>query len=101
MGWLTCWFAERSGGGEGVEDVGGPVAEVAVGGGDVGAAAEPDDGDRGVPQGGHDLGSVAGPHAGVVLTLGDVADPVQRVLDRLVGADPAGQQPRVGVPVVQ
>src|SRR3954463_5749055 len=44
-------------------------------------------------------GPVAGPYAGVVLTLGDVADPVQAVLDRPVRADPAGQQPWVGVAV--
>src|SRR3954452_15953829 len=44
----------RSGCAECVEDVDGPVTEVAVGGGDVGATAEPDD-DRGVVQGGHDL----------------------------------------------
>src|SRR3954469_7551454 len=45
----------RSGRAECVEDVDGPVTEVAVGGGDVGAAAEPDDDDRSVVQGGHDL----------------------------------------------
>jgi hypothetical protein len=44
---------------------------------------------------------VAGPDGGMVLTFGDVADPVQRVLDRPVRADPAGQQLRVGGPVVQ
>jgi hypothetical protein len=46
----------RSGCGEGVEDVGGAVAEGAVSGGDVGAAAESDDVDPGVTQGGNDLG---------------------------------------------
>src|SRR3954467_13659464 len=100
-----CWSgyssSRRSGCGEGVEDVGGSVAEVAVGGGDVGLAAESDDVDGGVAQGGHDLGAVAGVDAGVVLTLGDVADPVEAVLDRPVGAEPAGQQPWVGVAVAQ
>jgi hypothetical protein len=48
---VVGWSALRSGFAEGVEDVGGAVAEGAVGGGDVGAAAEPDDIDGGVPQG--------------------------------------------------
>src|SRR3954471_4790111 len=89
MRWLGCTSSRWSGGGEGVEDVGGSVAEVAVGGGDVGAATKPDDVDRGVAQRGHDLRSVAGAHAGVILTVGDIADPVQRVLDHPVRADPA------------
>src|SRR3712207_496370 len=50
---LACCSVLWSGGGKRVEDVGGSVAEVTVGGGDVGAAAEPDDVDRGVAQGGH------------------------------------------------
>src|SRR3954449_4527959 len=101
MRWWIIGPVLWSGCGEGVEDVGGSVAEGAVGGGDVGLAAEPDDVDGGVAQGGHDLGAVAGAHAGVVLTLGDVADPVEAVLDRPVGADPAGQQPWVGIAVAQ
>src|SRR3712207_3330246 len=98
---LVCRPALRSGSSQGVEDVGGLVAEATVGGGDVGAAPQPDDVDRGVPQSSHDLRSVAGSDAGVVLTLGDVAPPVQAVLDRPVGADPAGQQPGIGVAVLQ
>src|SRR3954447_11639037 len=49
----------------------------------------------------HDLRAVAGAHAGVVLTLGDVADPVQAVLDRPVRTDPGGEQPWLGVAVVE
>src|SRR3954453_7678207 len=101
MRWSGCTSSRRSGCGEGVEDVGGSVAEVAVGGGGVGAAAGADGVYGVIAQGGHDLGSVAGVHAAVVLTLGDVADPVEAVLDRPVGADPAGQQPWVGVAVAQ
>src|SRR4051794_19426339 len=96
----TCWSVLRSGGGERVEDVCGSVAEVTVGGGDVGAA-ESDDVDGGVAQGGHDLGSGAGAHAGMVLTLGDIADPVQAVLNRPVRADPVDQQQRIGIAVAQ
>src|SRR4051794_26620328 len=81
------WSVLRPGGGKCVEDVGGSIAEVPVGGSDVGAAAEPDDVDRCVAQGGHDLGAVAGAHAGVVLALGDVAHAVQAVLDRPVRVD--------------
>src|SRR3954453_10380425 len=95
------WSVRRSCGGEGVEDVGWSVAEAAVGAGDVGAAPEPNDVDRGVAQRGHDLWAVADAHAGVVLTLGDVANPVQAVLDRPVRADPAGEQPRIGIAVTQ
>src|SRR3712207_8126505 len=97
----ACWFVLRSDGGERGDDVGGVVAEGAVGGGDVGAATQPDDVDGGVAQGGHDLRTGAGAHAGVVFTLGHVADPVQAVLDRPVGTDPGGQQPRIGVVVAQ
>src|SRR3954468_4444801 len=91
----------RSGCGEGIEDVGGSVAEASMGGGDVGAAAEPDDVDGGVAEGGHVLGAVTGAHTGVVLTLGHVADLVKAVLYRPVRADPGGEQPRVGVAVAQ
>src|SRR3954465_1293518 len=55
----------RSGCGECVEDVGWGVAEVAGGRGGAGAAAEPDDVDRGVTGGGHDLRAVARADAGV------------------------------------
>src|SRR4051794_26358096 len=76
------WSGQWSCRGERIEDVGGPVAEGAVGGGDVGVGAQPDDVDCGVAQGGHDLRAVAGAHAGVVLTLGHVAQQVQAVLGR-------------------
>src|SRR3954464_12876911 len=99
MRWSGCTSSRRSGCGEGVEDVGGSVAEVAVGGGDVGLAAESDHVDGGVAQGGHDLGAVAGVHAGVVLAEGDIADPVQGVLDLPLDAQPGGEQEGVGVAV--
>jgi hypothetical protein len=79
----------------------GPIAEIMVCGGDVGAAAESDDVDRRVAQGGHDVRALAGAHAGAVLTLGDITGLVQAVLDRPVRADPVGQQPRIGVAVAQ
>src|SRR3954464_10764337 len=98
---LSGWFMRRSGGRECVEDVGWLVAEVAVRGGDVGAAAESDDVDRGVAESGHVLWSVAGSGAGVVFPLGYIADAVEPVLDRPVRPDPGGQQPWVGVAVIQ
>src|SRR5260221_3619188 len=40
-----------------------------------------------VPQAGHDLGSAAGADSRAVFAIGDVADPVQLVLDTPVAAD--------------
>ena len=49
-------------------------------------AEAPDDGERGVAQGGEGLRGVFGAGAGVVFAAGDIADPVQSVLDAPVGA---------------
>jgi hypothetical protein len=56
---------------------------------------------REVAQGGHDLRAGGGADGGAVLVEGDVADPVQLVLDAPVPADPAGEQDRVGLPAGQ
>jgi len=55
-------------------------------GGDVGVAVEAQQPDYRVAQGGHDLWPGAGSVLGVVFGEGDVADPVQAVLDRPVPA---------------
>ncbi|MGH3586800.1 MAG: hypothetical protein ACRDQ0_10800, partial [Pseudonocardia sp.] len=60
-------------------------------GGDVRGAGEAVQADRDVPQGGHDLRPGAGLDLGGVLGEGDVADPVQAVLDLPVPPDPGGQ----------
>ena len=51
---------------------------------DVVVAVESEDADGGVAEGGHDLGAVADADLGVVFGVGDVAHPVQAVLDRPV-----------------
>lgn len=51
---------------------------------DVLVAAESEQADSSVAQGGHDLRAAAGADLGVVFGVGDVADPVQPVLDRPV-----------------
>jgi len=56
---------------------------------DVVVAVESEDADGGVAEGGHDLGAVADADLGVVFGVGDVAHPVQAVLDRPVTAQPA------------
>lgn len=53
---------------------------------DVVVAVESEQAECGVAEGGHDLRSAAGAGLGVVLGVGDVADPVQSVLDRPVPA---------------
>ena len=53
----------------------------ALGAGDVDLAAEPEDREHGVAERGHDVGTVAGPDAGHVLTLGHIADVMDPVLD--------------------
>ncbi len=59
--------------------------------GDVGGAREPVQADRQVPQRGHDLRGCAGVDPGQVLGVGDIADPVQAVLDLPVPPDPGGE----------
>jgi hypothetical protein len=59
-------------------------------GGDVGVAVEAEQPDRCVAQGGHDVWPTAGSVLGVVFGEGDVADPVQAVLDGPVLAKPGG-----------
>jgi hypothetical protein len=46
---------------------------------------------------GHDMGSGAGACLGEVFAEGDVADPVQLVLDLTVSADPRGELGWLGV----
>ena len=69
--------------------------------GDAGVAGEPGDIGRGVAQCCHELGSGAKPDPGGVLTLGDVTDVVDAVLDGPVPVQPFGEQPGVGGSVVQ
>jgi hypothetical protein len=45
--------------------------------------------------------SVAGADAAVVVTLGDVADPVEPVADRPVLSHPGGQQAGIGVAMIR
>src|SRR5664279_3689127 len=59
-------------------------------GGDVGGAVTAVDADGEVAQYGHDRGAVAGADLAVVFGEGDVADPVQPVLDVPVAADDVG-----------
>jgi len=54
---------------------------VAQGGGDAGLPGQPQDGDCQVAQAGHHAGAVGGADLGAVFVVGDVADPVQPVLD--------------------
>ena len=61
------------------------------GGGDVGPAGQTEQADGGVAQGCHDVGCVAGADLGAVFVVGDVADPVESVLDAPVALDPGGQ----------
>src|SRR3954447_2702821 len=68
-----------------------------VGGGDVGGAGEAERADGGVAQGGHDLWSGAGADLGAVFVVGDVANPVDLVLDVPVAADPRGELRRSGL----
>lgn len=56
---------------------------------DVVVAVESEQADCGVAKGGHDVRPVAGADLGVVFCVGDVANPVQPVLDRPVAAQPA------------
>jgi len=59
----------------------GSARVMAQGGSDAGFSAQAQDGDGQVAQAGHDAGAVAGADLGAVLVVGDVADPVQPVLD--------------------
>ena len=64
---------------------------VAVGGGDVRVAVQVQDADGQTPQRCHHAGCVSCPDQGFVLLVGDVADPVELVLDVPVASDPGGQ----------
>src|SRR5262249_24587808 len=59
--------------------------------GDAGVAGQPQDADDQVAERGHDVRPGAGARGGGVLGEGDVADPVQLVLDLPVAADPGGE----------
>ena len=63
-----------------------------------GVSGEAQDADGEVAQAGHDMGSVAGAYLGEVFSEGDVADPVQLVLDLPVPADPAGELGGLSLP---
>src|SRR6266568_5686293 len=76
----------RSGGYEGLKGPVGSSAVVAQGGGDAGGSGETQDGQGEITQGGHDAGIAAGPNLGQVFAVGDVADPVQTILDCPVAA---------------
>ena len=83
---FRSWRAEP----ERREHAGGVPGVAAAGGGDVRRAGEFEDRDGQVPQGGHDLGSVAGADLGGVFAVGEVAD----VVDGFylpVAADPPGE----------
>lgn len=75
---------------EGGEAAAGVSLVVAVGGGNVGPAAEFQDADGEVAQSGHDRGPMAGADLGGVLAVGDITDVVQR-FDLPVPADPGGE----------
>src|SRR3954452_7471852 len=77
---------DHAAGEDGFEGGVGCPAVVALGSGDVGVPGESADVDRGVAQGGHDVGSGAGAYLGVVLTECHVSDPVDAVLDPPVSA---------------
>lgn len=66
-------------------------AEVTAGRGDVGGAAAVQQADGEVAQGRHDSRAVSGSDLGQVLAVGDVADPVQSVLDAPVPAQGVGE----------
>jgi hypothetical protein len=68
-----------------------PAAVVAQGGSDAGSSGKAQDGQGEVAQGGHDTWAAAGPDLGEVFAPGDVADPVQTVLDCPVAAQRFGQ----------
>src|SRR5881394_1905411 len=85
---------------EGGEASAGVLMVTAVGLGDIGPAAEFQDCDGEVAQGGHDGGAVAGADLGAVFAVGDVAD-VMQGLDPPVVADPAGQFVGAGLVGVQ
>ena len=69
------------------------VGEVAEGGRDFLDAGEAEEAEGGIAEGGEVLGGVAGLHLALVLAEGDVADPVEPILDSPVIA-PAGQEQR-------
>lgn len=70
--------------------------EVACGraerGGDVGVACQPQGADGEVAEADHDAWRGAGAHSGGVLTVGDVANVVEPVLDAPVVADELGDR---------
>ena len=66
-------------------------------GGDVVVAGESEQADHGVAQRGHDLGAAAGSDLRMILCVGDIADPVQPILDVPVAAQPVGDVAGLGV----
>jgi hypothetical protein len=64
-----------------------------VGGGVVGVAVQPQDADRQAAQRCHDAWRVSGSDQGLVFLVGDVADPVELVLDVPVARRKVGMLP--------
>src|SRR3954447_22965861 len=101
MGVLTCRGACRSGG---VDRVGGGATGpgvAALGGGDVGLAAEPGEVEVGVAQRGQQLRLGAGVDPRAVLTVSHIPDVVVAIFDSPMILQRAGQQGGVGLAVIQ
>jgi hypothetical protein len=77
----------------------GVASVVAVGGGDAGMAVQAQEADGQAAQRCHDAGCVSGSDQGLVFLVGDVADPVELVLDLPVAADPGRQGGGIGVTI--
>ena len=67
--------------------------------GDVGVTVQPQEADGQAAQRCHDAGCVPGSDQRLVFLVGNVADPVELVVDLPVAEDPGGQGGRVGRPV--
>ena len=83
------------------QEQGGVVLDLADGGGDLGVAGLADEPDCQVTERGHDAGPGAGPDPGGILTVSDVPDVVDLVLDGPVAADVPGQVDGGGLAGVQ
>lgn len=69
----------------------------AEGGGDVGVTGQAEGADGQVAQAGHDLGRSTGADLGAVLVVGDIADPVDSVLDLPVPPHQRAEPSRAGL----
>lgn len=92
-GSLRSWvFAGREGGG-----LVGVACVVALGAGDVGVASQSQEADEQVAADGQGVGAGSGSGLVGVFAGGDVADPVETVLDFSVASQPAGQLAWLGL----